>query len=298
MPDLQQQLTDLALAVAWPPTPELGTRVRNQVSSPLVGKVARGRVRPPTLPHFRWGPRAEGAGVAEAPDGEVGWRAGSGMWYQRPWALAAAALIVAAAAVLAYAPSRTAIADWVDLHVFIRQVQSLPTLSPLPSGPLGKRLGLGNQTTVGRAQAQIPWKIVLPSSLGNPNEVYVQPPPDGPSQSEVTLVYATRPGIPVSGQTGVSVLVTEARGAVDKNFFGKMIGDGTTLEELTVAGHQAYWISGQPHIFFFVDAAGSFRSETMRLATNTLILDYGGTIVRIEGDLTRDQALQIATSLG
>ena len=35
-----------------------------------------------------------------------------------------------------------------------------------------------------------------------------------------------------------------------------------------------------------------------RLATNTLILDDRGTIVRIEGELTRDQAFQIAASLG
>jgi hypothetical protein len=36
----------------------------------------------------------------------------------------------------------------------------------------------------------------------------------------------------------------------------------------------------------------------MRLATNTLILDDGGTVIRIEGDLTRAQAFQIAESLG
>jgi len=33
------------------------------------------------------------------------------------------------------------------------------------------------------------------------------------------------------------------------------------------------------------------------LATNTLLIDEGGTIIRIEGDLTKDQALQIAASL-
>jgi hypothetical protein len=35
----------------------------------------------------------------------------------------------------------------------------------------------------------------------------------------------------------------------------------------------------------------------MRLATNTLIFDNGGTVVRIEGDLTKAQALEIAKSL-
>lgn len=219
-------------------------------------------------------------------------------WYRSQWALAAAAVIVAAVALLAYAPSRSAIADWVNLHVFIQQTEHPIKPSPLPPGPLGKRLGLGDQTTLPTARAQIVWHIAFPASLGNPDEVYLQPPADAPAKGEVTLVYSARPGIPVSGQTGVSVLVTEARGAVNMNFFGKMLGPGTTLEQLTVAGHQAYWISGQPHDFFFADANGSFRSETLRLATNTLILDDGGTIIRIEGDLTSTQALQIATSLG
>jgi hypothetical protein len=35
----------------------------------------------------------------------------------------------------------------------------------------------------------------------------------------------------------------------------------------------------------------------MRLATNTLIFDNRGTIVRIEGDMTQAQALRIANSM-
>jgi hypothetical protein len=113
----------------------------------------------------------------------------------------------------------------------------------------------------------------------------------------VTLVYKSRPGLKASGETGAAVLITEASGAVDTQIFGKMLGDGTTLEEVTVNGHKGYWISGQPHIFVFIDASGQFRTETMRLATNTLIIDDNGTVIRIEGDLTKAQALGIAASL-
>jgi hypothetical protein len=207
-------------------------------------------------------------------------------------------VIIAAAALLAYTPSRDAIASWVNLHVLVKVVpatQATPT--PLPPGPLGKRLGLGNQTTLASAQSHVPWHIVIPASLGSPDEAYLQQPPEGPSQGEVSLVYGTRPGIPVASQTGVSVLITEARGAINKDFFGKMIGPGTNLKDVTVGGHPGYWVSGQPHVFVFIDAAGNFRDETMRLATNTLILDEDGTIIRIEGDLTEAQAAQIATSL-
>lgn len=218
-------------------------------------------------------------------------------WYQSRWALAAVALLIALAALFVYTPTRDVIARWFNLHANIQKVEHPPTPSPLPPGPLGQRLGLGDSTTLEAARSQVKWTITFPRSLGQPDEVYLQQPPTGPSQGEVTLVYSARPGIPVSGQTGVSVLITEARGSVDRGFFGKMLGPDATLEEVQVNGHPGYWIAGKPHVFFFLDANGQFRNETMRLATNTLIFDNGGTIVRIEGDLMKAQALEIAKSL-
>lgn len=258
MPELEQQLNALAAQIEWPATPNLGPAVRSRIAGPAV-------LRTP--------------------------------WYQSRWALAAAAVVVALAALLAYQPSREAIASWVNVHVFFQRVQVVPTPSPRPPGPLGERLGLGSQTTLVEAQSQLAWHVMVPSRLGEPDEVYLQLPPSAPSQGEVTLVYATRPGIRVAGETGVSVLVTEARGSVNKNYFMKMLGPDTTLEEVTVAGHQGYWIAGSPHVFLFTDATGNVINETMRLATNTLILDVGGTVVRIEGNLTKAQALEIAASL-
>ena len=204
---------------------------------------------------------------------------------------------IAVAALMAYQPARETVADWVNVHVLFQRVHVLPIPTPRPSGPLGERLGLGRPTTLPDAQAHLTWQITIPSSLGQPDEVYLQLPPVGPVQGEVTLVYTTRPGIPVAGQTGVAVLVTEARGSVNSDFFAKMVGPDATIEPVTVAGHQGYWVAGSPHVFIFLDANGNFRDETMRLATNTLILDEGGTVVRIEGDLTKAQALQIANSL-
>ncbi len=265
MPDLEQQLSTLGSALEWPPTPDLTGVIH--------------------LPGIRGGGAQRRWGVA--------------VTTMPRWALAAAAAVVLAAAGLtAYPPSREAIANWVNVHTSFQRVTHLATPSPQPPGPLGARLGLGGRTTLPDAQKQIAWHIAIPSTLGRPDEVYLQPPPDAPAQGEVTLVYATRPGIPVAAQTGVSVLVTEARGTVDQNFFGKMMGPETTLEPVTVAGHQGYWIAGPLNEFFFTDANGNFRNETVRLAANTLILDYGGTVIRIEGNVTKAQALEIAASLG
>jgi hypothetical protein len=263
MPDLEQELTALANALDWPPTPD------------LTGVVHLAALR--------------GGGAQ---------RRWAGSFANTPkWALAAAVILIAAGGLLAFPPSREAIAGWVNVHTIFRQVPHLTTPSPQPPGPLGARLGLGGRTTLADAQNQISWHITVPSTLGQPDEVYLQPPPDAPAQGEVTLVYATRPGIPIAGQTGVSVLVTEARGAVDQNFFVKMLGPNTPLEAVTVGGHQGYWIAGPLNEFFFTDANGNFRNETERLAANTLILDYGGTVIRIEGNLTKAQAVAIAASL-
>lgn len=256
MPDLEQELTALALSIDWPPTP-------------------------PDL----WG------GVSpRLTEQRRDWRTG--------WALAAAAVLLIVATFLAYTPSREAIAGWLDLHTSIHLVQHPPTPSPLPPGQLGANLDLGSPVTLEQAQSQVSWKIAVPASLGRPDAVYVKQPPSGPSKGEVTLVYAVRSGIPASTQTGVAVLVTEARGAVNEIFFQKVLGPDTTIEQVSVRGHAGYWIAGHPHVFAFTDANGNFFSESMRLATSTLVFDDNGTIVRIEGDMTKDQAMQIANSLG
>jgi hypothetical protein len=271
VPDLEDQLIALGREVEWPATPDLVIH----------------------LPTLLWGPRALGA---------RGWseRRRGGFFATttgRRLALAAAALLIALSALAVYTPTREAIADWVNVHVLFQRVNVLPTPTPRPSGPLGERLGLGTPTTLAEAQSHLAWQITVPTSLGQPDEVYLQLPPVGAAQGEVTLVYSTRPGIPVANQTGVAVLITEARGSVNKDLFAKMLGGGTTIDPVTVAGHQGYWVSGSPHVFIFLDANGNFRDETMRLATNTLILDDGGTVVRIEGNLTRAQAVEIASSL-
>ena len=46
-----------------------------------------------------------------------------------------------------------------------------------------------------------------------------------------------------------------------------------------------------------MDRAGEVRFETLRLATNTLLVNKGGIVIRLEGNLTKVQALEIAASL-
>src|SRR5476651_1529152 len=90
--------------------------------------------------------------------------------FDRRWAMAAAAAIVVAAALAAYPTSRDAIAGWINLHTFIRTVPHLATPTPLPPGPLGQRLGLGQQSPLAQARAALQWPLLVPASLGEPDE--------------------------------------------------------------------------------------------------------------------------------
>jgi len=254
VPDLEQQLTDLGQAIAWPATPKLVI----------------------SLPARRGG---------------LGW--GAPMMNRR-WAMAAAAVLLILATLLAYTPSREAIARWLNVGVTITKVQHPPTPSALPSGTLGSELGLGLPTTLEQAQRQVKWKITVPAALGPPDAVYLRILPEG---GEVSFVYAHVEGIPVAGETGVAVLVTEVQGQVRTEFFQKMLGPNTTIEDVVVNGHPGYWVSGSPHTFVFLDASGEAFPDTLRLATNTLIFADGGTIIRIEAYTSKERAIQIAGSL-
>ena len=257
MPDLEQQLTELGQSIDWPTPPHLWGGVSRRLTE--------GRRSRPAL-----------------------WRSNS------RWALAAVAVLLILATLLAYTPSRDAIANWIDLHVGITRVQQLPTPRPLPTGTLGSQLGLGLPYTLQDAQRLVKWKITVPSELGRPDAVYFRTLPEG---GEVTLVYGRVPDIPVAGETGVAVLVTEVQGRVREDYFEKMIGPNTTIEQVAVNGQAGFWISGTPHLFVFQDANGDAYPDTLRLATNTLVFSSGGTIIRIEAYTSKDRAIQIAGSL-
>ena len=67
--------------------------------------------------------------------------------------------------------------------------------------------------------------------------------------------------------------------------------------EVTVGGLPGYWFSGEPHFFTYQDARGNDRDEQTRLAGNTLNWQRGDLTLRLEGQITRQQALAIAESM-
>jgi hypothetical protein len=253
--DLEQQLRDLRLHLAYPGTPNVVVAVRARIVA---------------APRRPW------------------W---SSFAIPRRLALAAAAVLIVIGGLLAIPQTRDTIAHWFGVKGVI--ITTVP--SPLPS-PSGHDLQLGQRTTLAGAQAGARFQVLVPTdpNLGQRDEVWLnQAVPNG----EVSFVYHTRPGLLTSSKTDVAILIMEIQGTTEKGYFGKMIGPDTTLTEVTVNGGPGYWIEGSPHIFVYTDATGAFRDENMRLATNTLVWQQGDRTLRIEGPLTKAQALQIAASM-
>jgi hypothetical protein len=146
--------------------------------------------------------------------------------------------------------------------------------------------------SVAEASRLAGFQVREPASLGAADEIYVELAP-----VRVTLVYRSRQGLPVTAVPGISALIVEFKGSLDAPILGKAIGPATTLEAVPLSdGTAAYWLAGQPHQFFYRDSTGITQPDTLRLAGNTLLWDTGGITYRLEAEVSREEAVRIASS--
>jgi hypothetical protein len=264
--DLETQLAELASRLVWPPEPDLAQSVGA---------------------HLRTG-RPPGGRLATAP--RPGRR-------RRVRVVVAAAVVVAVfvSALGAWPGGRRAVAELLGLrsvHISTGSLPPVPTSSP--QSPT--HIDLGRPVTLADAGRRVRFPIRIPTAagFGHPDGVFFDtPPPEG----EVTLMYLPRPDLPVSAQTGVGLLLTEFNGTMEAGFFAKVAGPDTTIEALSVHNQAAYWLAGAPHAFFYRLGNGDVYGDTLRLAANTLVWQSGPVTLRVEGDITKAQALAIANSL-
>ena len=258
MPELERMLSRLGEELAWPATADLTANVMSRLDEP-----ARRPARRPFA-------------------GLVGLR--------RSLALATVALLLLAGTVFAAAPGvRDAVLDFFGLQgATVERRETLPT--PPPERPLD----LGTRMSLDEATNRLGFAPLVPQALGEPDGVYVR---EGLPGGELSLAYRPRPGLPRARSTRLGALVGEFRGDLSPEFLGKVVGPGTTVEQLTVDGDRAIWIEGAPHFLLYRDPAGAIVESSMRIAQNTLLLERGALLVRLEGGFDRERALAIARSL-
>ena len=199
----------------------------------------------------------------------------------RTLAIALAILAVAVGAVLAVPPARTAILDWLGFGgVEIRRVAELPQV------PAEGRLVLGDRVSLERARALAEHPVLVPdeASFEQPDAVYVDPFAPG---RPVALVYGPL------GRPRLLVLEFRAAPLIEKALLGE-----TRVERVTVDGAPGLWIEGPRHEFFYRTLEREAMRDTQRLAGNTLLWTRGPLTLRIEGDVSKAEAVRIAESMG
>jgi hypothetical protein len=213
---------------------------------------------------------------------------------RRTLVLAFAVVALAIGAAMAVPPARTAVLELFGLRgATVQRVESLPTVSEPDPAPAQLLLGNPLPLQDGRPWVKSP-EVIAPAVLGKPDAAYAA---DEEYGLRMTLVYGPGDGVPRSQYTGVGILVTEFDGAIDTRYLDKMVEDETSVERLTVNGEPALWLEGGPHFVVFRTADGRIGEDVGRLAGNTLLVEYEGMLVRIEGQIDRERAIEIAESL-
>ena len=201
-------------------------------------------------------------------------RIGERRSWRRPAAIALAVLVIVIGAALAVPAARTALLDWLGLHgVHIVRVEQLPTV------PVNGDLDLGRPVTLVEARRRAPW-LLVPAEA--PDRVYFNTNLPG---GKVSLLWGT--------PTKVRLLLTEFSGQA---YIEKLIEPDANVEPVEI-GDQGVWLE-EPHVFAFRDRDGLFRASTARLAGKTLLWQHGEVTLRLEGELSKEEALRIARSAG
>ena len=202
---------------------------------------------------------------------------------RRALAVALAVLALAAATALAVPPARSALLRWLGIEgARIERVEELP---PTPREP---RFALGERVTLAEVRARAGFPVAAPSARGfeRPDAVYFSRAVPG---GMVSFVYG-RASAP-------RALVTQFLSEPGFPFIQKSATPETTIERIRVDGEPGYWLAGKPHTFVFRNARGVVQHGTLRLAGNTLVWQAGDVTLRLEGGLTKAQALRVAESL-
>lgn len=197
---------------------------------------------------------------------------------RRPlFAAVAAALFLLAAGALALTPgARSAVLELFHLRgATVGRVDELPRVERIG------RLDLLGQR-VGRAEAERRAGFPL-LELGEPDAVYVN------GGGIATLVY---------GDVDEPRLVlSEARGGLFDGFVRKTGGSGTRVERVSVGGLPGLFVSGDEHFVMFRDADGRIADDRSFLAGTTLLWNRGEVLLRLEADVGRDDAVELAESV-
>ena len=200
----------------------------------------------------------------------------------------AVALAAVAGAVLALSPgARSGLVDLLDRVPGIHIERSVS----LPEVPSGQAPFYGIEMPIDEAQGHFGRPLRLPKGVGDPDHVYWLQYPPG---DMITAEYGAKSG-------GAKLVFSQWKtGGPD--LFSKTLSFNTTAEPAVVDGHPGIWISGGDHAVFYLapedtGSGANHWSQRGYLAGNVLAWRDGDTIYRLEADVPKEKAIEIAESL-
>jgi hypothetical protein len=256
------------------------------------------------------------SGVAAGPDvatrvrvrlTEPSRRRGPHPWWRPAWRPLRRSVVLALAALLALAVVAGAVGLGLPGLRFIFGQGPTPTPAPtvrpgatptptptVPDVP-GSNLSLGKLVRLDEVEGLTGFSVRLPTDprLGEPDAVWV----DTFRGNQVAYVWASNAELPETNERGVGFVLMRFDGTTDPGFFEKVINTGTTLERVEVGGQNGYWISGDPHFFFYIRNGEQVFDENRRWVGDALVWSDGTTTFRIESGLGRDATIAIAESI-
>jgi hypothetical protein len=195
---------------------------------------------------------------------------------RRAFAVAFALVVLAVGIAFAVPDARSAILRF--FHIGAATVERVETLPPAKERPLVT--GLGPARPLAAAEGIAGFPMILPKfEHGRPTRYYA------------------RPGaIATSFRAPKLVLLVELSGE-QLGFVKKFASGQTKVEPAEVSGvYFGLWLSGGPHVVLWSTPSG-VEQATTRLAGNVLLWEAHGRTYRIEGDLSREEALRLAAKI-
>ena len=203
-----------------------------------------------------------------------------------------AALAAAFALTMAASPdARSAVLEWLGLEERPSRAARAVAPSPRP-GMLGAGLGLGTPVTLDEARARL--ALPAPAGCGGARPGRMRDlPRAGKRRAGLRRARRLRRAPADDRRRAARPGVPGPRRAVHREDARR---SGARLERLRVDGAAAYFIAGSHGFAYERDGAADF--EQQRIAGSTLLVERpDGLLIRVEGDITREQAVAVARSL-
>jgi hypothetical protein len=189
----------------------------------------------------------------------------------------AAAAVALAFVVGVLSPARDAVADIFD-RINIFETDEVPQYLT--------RDITGTELSFEEVQAAVGFPLLLPDGA-SPDRVLLQ---DFGQVKAAVLFYRHDNGAPYA--------LFETNSQVGKGLaIGKGVTDPGQAQPVSSLAGEAYWLTGL-RIVQYYDVDGAVLQGSVRATeVNTLLWNENGRVFRIEGDLTKDDAIAIADSL-